>query len=301
MSTETASADATCPRLTAWAECFANRARTAISVLTNSKANVTGHQVARMCKDTWPDVLQSSRVVQCTTTVESSSVVQWFLEADAAAIAMLAEHVGSQQPDSAELDEATLLDQMREIAAALVEALVQALAEQIGVTVMAGETVAQPTCASAASLQSIRQAGGATAVVLQLEINGRDASQSWLIVPPALVARLSSVDGTQERTVSSAGEGAPDPAACPGDVERIRHIRVPVTVTLARRKMRVSDVLRLGTGAILEFDKPYGEPLELCVGGQPVGTGEAIRIGERFGLKVLEIGPVRERIRRLGA
>jgi len=40
---------------------------------------------------------------------------------------------------------------------------------------------------------------------------------------------------------------------------------VPVIVKLAERKLSLSEVLRLGNGAIIEFLKSSDEPLELLI------------------------------------
>ena len=77
-------------------------------------------------------------------------------------------------------------------------------------------------------------------------------------------------------------------------------LEVPVIVKLAERKLSMSEVMRLGTGAIIEFSKSSEEPLELMVNNKPIGTGEAVKVGENFGLKITQIGDVKELIRSMG-
>lgn len=71
-------------------------------------------------------------------------------------------------------------------------------------------------------------------------------------------------------------------------------------VKLAERKLNLSEVLRLGMGAIIEFSKSSDEPLELLVNNKPIGVGEAVKIGENFGLRITQIGDVQHIIRSLG-
>jgi flagellar motor switch protein FliN/FliY len=92
------------------------------------------------------------------------------------------------------------------------------------------------------------------------------------------------------------------PAAAPshGDLKRILRLQVPVIVKLAERKLTLAEVMRLGVGAIVEFSKSSEEPLELLINNKPIGVGETVKVGENFGLKITQIGDVKQIIRSLG-
>lgn len=91
-------------------------------------------------------------------------------------------------------------------------------------------------------------------------------------------------------------------AQAPGtpQLRRILRLEVPVIVKLAERRLAMSEVMRLGTGAIIEFFKNNEEPLELLINNKPIGCGEAVKVGENFGLKITQIGDVKSIIRSLG-
>jgi flagellar motor switch protein FliN/FliY len=89
-------------------------------------------------------------------------------------------------------------------------------------------------------------------------------------------------------------------ALTPGELRRILHLEVPVIVKLAERKLSLAEVLRLGAGAIIEFSKNSEEPLELMINNKSVGFGDAVKVGENFGLKISQIGDVKHVIRSLG-
>jgi flagellar motor switch protein FliN/FliY len=91
------------------------------------------------------------------------------------------------------------------------------------------------------------------------------------------------------------------PPATPGDLKRILRLEVPVIVKLAERKLTLGEVMRLGAGAIIEFSKNSDEPLELLINNKAIGVGDAVKVGENFGLKITQIGDVRQIIRSLGA
>ena len=97
---------------------------------------------------------------------------------------------------------------------------------------------------------------------------------------------------------------APSPAppvATPGsELQRILRLQVPVIVKLAERKLTFAEVMRLGPGAIIEFSKSSEEPLELLINNKTIGVGEAVKVGENFGLRINQIGDLREVIRSMG-
>jgi flagellar motor switch protein FliN/FliY len=111
-------------------------------------------------------------------------------------------------------------------------------------------------------------------------------------------------DGT---TAATSAEGIPVPPPPPRpllnvtpEVARILRIRVPVRVQLASRRMTVAEVRRLCLGTIVEFRKPVEEPLGLLINNHPVGRGHAVKVGERFGLRVSEIRDAATRIKSMG-
>ena len=69
----------------------------------------------------------------------------------------------------------------------------------------------------------------------------------------------------------------------------LRDVEVEVTLEIGRRRMRIADVLKLGPGQTIELGKQAGEPLELFVNGRLIGRGEAVVVGDRYGVRITEI------------
>ena len=67
------------------------------------------------------------------------------------------------------------------------------------------------------------------------------------------------------------------------------HVKVPVVVTLATKRESVSEILSLSPGSILQFEKSCEEPLDLSVVNRPIARGEAVKVGERFGLRIMSM------------
>lgn len=76
-------------------------------------------------------------------------------------------------------------------------------------------------------------------------------------------------------------------------------IQVPVVVTLAVTRQPVSRVLELAPGTILHFEKSCDDPLTLSVGGCDVAVGETVKIGEKFGLRIMSMTMPEEKFERV--
>lgn len=83
------------------------------------------------------------------------------------------------------------------------------------------------------------------------------------------------------------------------NLQRILQLEVPVIVKLAERKLSLAEVLRLGNGAIIEFDRGSDQPLELMINNKTIGVGNAVKVGENFGLRLTQVGDARTLIESL--
>jgi flagellar motor switch protein FliN/FliY len=80
-------------------------------------------------------------------------------------------------------------------------------------------------------------------------------------------------------------------------LDRIFRLEVPIIVRLAERKLNVNEVMWLGQGSIIEFFKKSDESLELMINNKVIGIGEAVKVGENFGLRITQIGDVKQIIK----
>lgn len=65
-------------------------------------------------------------------------------------------------------------------------------------------------------------------------------------------------------------------------------LRVPVTVSacLATKKQSIQEIMALGPGAIVMFEKPCDSPIDLLVGDALIASGGAVKVGEKFGIRI---------------
>ncbi len=69
----------------------------------------------------------------------------------------------------------------------------------------------------------------------------------------------------------------------------VMDVPVELTVELGRRNTRIGEVLKLGPGSVLELDKANGEPLDIYVNNRLIARGEAVVVGERYGVRLTEV------------
>ncbi len=66
-------------------------------------------------------------------------------------------------------------------------------------------------------------------------------------------------------------------------------IEVDVTAVLGTATMQVSQILKLGRGAVLELDRKVGETIELRAENQLVARGDVVVIEDRLGISLTEV------------
>lgn len=84
------------------------------------------------------------------------------------------------------------------------------------------------------------------------------------------------------------------------EVETILKLKVPLLVMVGECRMAVEDVLSLGPGAIMELERPADSDLILMVNNKDIGTGQAVKVGENFGIRITRIDPAQDRIAAMG-
>lgn len=84
-------------------------------------------------------------------------------------------------------------------------------------------------------------------------------------------------------------------AQLPPYTRSLLRIQVPVRVTLASTQLPLKRILELGQGSIIPFTKSCEEPLTLSVGNYEVAVGEAVKVGDKFGLRITSMVMPKER------
>lgn len=180
-------------------------------------------------------------------------------------------------------------------------ARLQSLAEDLSKLLLpeeftADKTWVRPVADLAASAQAAKLADPAGCVELTItgEHGGGTCYLFWpLAQPAALLSSDKPVPGAKSTAVGAASPTVSD--KLPKYSRSLLSVRVPVIVNLAETKMNVHDVIHLGPGAVIQFDKSCEAMLDLEAGGHKIATGEAVKVGDKFGLRITSIRLPEER------
>jgi flagellar motor switch protein FliN/FliY len=75
----------------------------------------------------------------------------------------------------------------------------------------------------------------------------------------------------------------------PSTFDVLMHVPLHLTAELGRRQMAVSEVLKLGTGSIVELDHPASGPVDILVADQLIARGEIVAVDDNFGVRITEL------------
>jgi len=74
------------------------------------------------------------------------------------------------------------------------------------------------------------------------------------------------------------------------DLEAVYEVPVTVSAVLGKATMQVSQLLKLGRGAVVELDRKLGEAIDIYVNNRLVARGEVVMVDDnRLGVTMTEI------------
>jgi len=145
-----------------------------------------------------------------------------------------------------------------------------------------------------------------TARMLEVAVTvaGGDTSATiHLVMPVANPITEQAIDESAETADAAASEAAaaapvaapePEPEPEPLDpalakrLQRVNKVPVSLIVRIAERQLELEQLRGIAPGALLMFDKPYDSLLDVYVDNRLYCRGEAVKIGETFGVKISE-------------
>jgi len=81
----------------------------------------------------------------------------------------------------------------------------------------------------------------------------------------------------------------PMAARTAADLQAVFDIPVHVSAVLGKANMQVSQLLKLGRGAVVELDRKVGEAIDIYVNNRLVARGEVVVVEDRLGVTMTEI------------
>ncbi len=129
----------------------------------------------------------------------------------------------------------------------------------------------------------------------------------------ALINSGGIEDEPEEEIGESGGEDLSDAEVAKGDpefgsedtiyspldpkLELLYDLHLPVSIELGRTNMLIRDILRLGRGSVIEFDKLVSEPVDVLINGKKVAEGEVVVIDKHFGIRITTLVDPADRMR----
>jgi flagellar motor switch protein FliN/FliY len=87
--------------------------------------------------------------------------------------------------------------------------------------------------------------------------------------------------------------------ALPTDIDMILDIPVNLSMEIGRTRLTIGELLSLGKGSIVELQRMTDEPMDVLVNGTLVAHGEAVVVGERFGIRLTDVISPSERLNKV--
>ena len=74
-------------------------------------------------------------------------------------------------------------------------------------------------------------------------------------------------------------------------------VQLAVSIRFGETEMLLEDVIKLGIGSVIELNSAVDDPVELIVNGRCFARGEVVTVDAFYGIKIMEITSVGERIK----
>ena len=92
-----------------------------------------------------------------------------------------------------------------------------------------------------------------------------------------------------EPLLENAAQSESEPRRSGTDLAAVYDVPVTVQAVLGKSAMEVSELLKLGRGAVVELDRKVGEAIDISVHDRLVARGEVVLVEERLGVTMTEI------------
>jgi len=100
---------------------------------------------------------------------------------------------------------------------------------------------------------------------------------------------------TEEMPVANASDSAAEKRASKmeafnqSNIDLLLDVAMRVTVELGRTRMKLSQILELQAGSVIELDRLAGDPVDIFVNDHMVARGEVVVVEDKFGVRITEM------------
>ncbi len=75
----------------------------------------------------------------------------------------------------------------------------------------------------------------------------------------------------------------------PIGLDSLMNVPVQLTVQVGRTRLTLSQLVKMGPGALIPLDREAHEPADILVNGKVVARGEIVTIDERYGVRIASV------------
>lgn len=73
------------------------------------------------------------------------------------------------------------------------------------------------------------------------------------------------------------------------DLEVVYDVPLQISAVLGKASMKISQLVRLSRGSVIELDKKVGDAVEVFVNDRLVAKGEIVLVDQKIGITITEI------------
>ncbi len=84
------------------------------------------------------------------------------------------------------------------------------------------------------------------------------------------------------------------------DISMILDIPVTLSMEIGQTRISISELLKLSRDSVIELQRMADEPMDVLVNGTLVAHGEAVVVGDRFGIRLTDVISPQERLKKFG-
>ena len=92
-----------------------------------------------------------------------------------------------------------------------------------------------------------------------------------------------------EATAGPGPGSAPSGGGGAGDGMALMDVSIDIVAVLGTAELKISQILQLGRGAVVELERLIGEPVELRAERQLVARGEVVVIEDKLAVQITEV------------
>ncbi len=126
-------------------------------------------------------------------------------------------------------------------------------------------------------------------------VTGEPVSQTVQETKPEVSAKKDVRDPAFENLVETDSKSA----SKENKIDILLDLNLAVSVELGKTSMMIKDILELGRGSIIEFDKLVSEPVDILINGRRMAEGEVVVVDKHFGIRITTMIDPSERLKGL--